>query len=304
MSKDSGSKTQKVVQTTQLPAYIEAAGQDNVALANSIAARPYQTNPYQRVAGFSQPQMAAFQGIVNQQGAYKPWMMGAAQPGMQIATAQNPALAGISAYMNPYENQVVGNAMNDLNRGRQLAIGQTADAAHAAGAFGGDRHGVAEAETNRAYAEQQANMAAAMRQQGWNTALGASQNDIQSRLAAAGQLGQLATSGQAMDYQDLAALEGVGRNIQGQDQAEGDLQAGQWQQAWNYPIDMLNLKTAALGATPYSQTTTSTQPLYRNTASSALGGAMAGAGLASSLGVSGPWGWGLAGLGGLAGAFL
>lgn len=40
-----------------------------------------------------------------------------------------------------------------------------------------------------------------------------------------------------------------------------------------------------------------------NAAMGALGGGLGGAGLANMLGLSGPWGWGLAGLGGLLGAF-
>jgi len=51
-----------------------------------------------------------------------------------------------------------------------------------------------------------------------------------------------------------------------------------------------------------SQTQTTTGP-GTNRLMSGLGGGMAGAGIASSLGLTGPWGWGLAGLGSLAGIF-
>jgi hypothetical protein len=49
-------------------------------------------------------------------------------------------------------------------------------------------------------------------------------------------------------------------------------------------------------------TSTTATPTYRNTAAGLLGGAATGGGLASALGLSGPWGWGLAAAGGLLGA--
>jgi hypothetical protein len=103
------------------------------------------------------------------------------------ANMYNQAAAGpnINQFMNPYTSMVTDQAMQDLNRQRQMAINDTGAAATRAGAFGGSRHGVAEALTNTGYAQQGANMFGNLQQQGFNTALNAAQNqqNIQSNLA-------------------------------------------------------------------------------------------------------------------------
>lgn len=109
------------------------------------------------------------------------------------------AAQGIGRYQDPYENQVVRTAQNDLERQRQMAINDTGAAATRAGAFGGSRHGAAEALTNLGFGQQGQQMAAGLRSQGFNTALGASQQDVANRmqgeqmnLNAANQMGNLA----------------------------------------------------------------------------------------------------------------
>ena len=76
--------------------------------------------------------------------------------------AQNMGL-----YKNPYEQQVVDNAMKDIERQRQMQMNQVGAQATAANAFGGSRQGVVEAETNRAALEQSADTAAQLRSQGF-----------------------------------------------------------------------------------------------------------------------------------------
>lgn len=102
----------------------------------------------------------------------------------------NQAAAGpnIGQFMNPYTSMVTGNALQDLNRQRQMATNDIGAAATRAGAFGGSRHGVAEALTNQDFAQQGANMFGNLQQQGFNTALNAAQNqqNIQSGLAGQG----------------------------------------------------------------------------------------------------------------------
>jgi hypothetical protein len=107
---------------------------------------------------------------------------GAYQPqNVQAGTAAG----GINTYMNPYTQQVIDTSMADLERQRQMQQNQLGQQASAAGAFGGSRQGIAEAETNRAFAQQGGQLAAQLRQQGFNTALGASQQDVSNQMQAA-----------------------------------------------------------------------------------------------------------------------
>lgn len=73
-------------------------------------------------------------------------------------------------FMNPYESEVIGGALGDLNRGRQMQITNDQARATAAGAFGGSRHGVADSLTNDEYFRDAGNMASTMRMQGYNNA--------------------------------------------------------------------------------------------------------------------------------------
>ena len=99
--------------------------------------------------------------------------------------AAQAALGGIQQYFNPYEQQVVQGSMNDLERQRMQQMAQMGAQATAARAFGGSRQGVAQALTNEAFAQQGGQLASQLRAQGFQTALGASQQDVANQLQAA-----------------------------------------------------------------------------------------------------------------------
>lgn len=102
----------------------------------------------------------------------------------------NQAAAGpnISQFFNPYTSAVTDATMQGLERQRQMQMNDIGAQATRAGAFGGSRHGVAEALTNQGFAEQGASTLANLNQQGFNTALAAAQGQqgIQSGLAQQG----------------------------------------------------------------------------------------------------------------------
>ena len=100
------------------------------------------------------------------------------------ATAGQIAQTDLSQYTNPFEAQVVQQSLSDLERARQMQQNVQGAQAQAAGAFGGSRQAIAEAETNRAFAEQAARTAAGLRQAGFTQAQQAAQADIASRMQA------------------------------------------------------------------------------------------------------------------------
>ena len=126
--------------------------------------------------------------------------------------------AGISNYMNPYVSNVVDNTVDTMNRGRQMAMQDIGDQAISSGAFGGARHGVAEAETNRNFFETVGNVADQGFSNAFNNATGLAQYDInnqigqnQTQLGAASQLGSLANLGFGMNQtiQDNLSKQGA-----------------------------------------------------------------------------------------------
>lgn len=158
------------------------------------------------MAGGANPAMTAnpFQAAAGAQQA----AMGRVGAGMT-----QTAVPGMAAYQNPYESQVVQQSLRDVGTAAQMGLGQLGARATQAGAFGGSRHGIAEAELMKGYTQQAMDQAARLRQQGFQTALGASQADLSRQLGAAGQLAGL--GGQAFGY---------GQAIQQQQMAQGAMQ--------------------------------------------------------------------------------
>lgn len=122
--------------------------------------------------------------------------MGNRMAGARDVVAGQLAGTNLSAYTNPYESQVVQQSMADMERARKIQQMQQGAQMTAAGAFGGSRHGIAEAETNRAFFDRAGAMAGQLRQQGFNQAQQMAQQDIASRMQAglANQATQLAAS--------------------------------------------------------------------------------------------------------------
>jgi len=140
-------------------------------------------------------------------------------PEQVAATSYDPAQVAttdLSAYMNPYTQEVIDRSMADLERARLSTTNNLGFSASQAGAFGGSRHGVAEALTNEGFANQAGNLAAGLRQQGFNTALGQAQYDVGAQNAAL-QFG----AQQGMNAQQLnqnAGLQGAQLNMNASNQ--------------------------------------------------------------------------------------
>ena len=181
------------------------------------------------------------------------------QPGLLASTNMQP-------YMNRFDTQVMNRAMRDMNRSRNMAMNDIGAAATAAGAFGGSRHGVAEAETNRGYFDRAANMAAGLRRDSFNNAQNAAMFDIGTDMqanaaqqAAAAQLagiaGQQFNTGQAINQSMLQA----GNQQQALQQDLINAIRAQWAGHTGAPGQSLQYPLAAIGASPTPTTTTTTQ---------------------------------------------
>ncbi|MFN7002182.1 MAG: hypothetical protein ACK4NW_01985 [Roseinatronobacter sp.] len=108
-------------------------------------------------------------------------------PTAQAASmGQAPQLGGmnLSGYMNPYTQNVIDSTMGQMDRQRQQMLGQVGAQATAAGAFGGSRHGLVEAETNRGFADSMGQMAAGLNQSNFQNAQQMGQFDIGNRMNA------------------------------------------------------------------------------------------------------------------------
>ena len=123
-----GSSKTKSSSVNQIDKELKPLRTNVLGQAMGLANQPIQQFQGQRVAGFTPYQQQAFGqvGALGQQG------QGLAQRGFDILGGIGSAADRISAYQNPFTNEVIDRSMSDLERQRQ--INGTADAAKAAGA--------------------------------------------------------------------------------------------------------------------------------------------------------------------------
>jgi len=181
-----------------------------------------------------------------------------------------PTAATMSQYSNPYETGVVNQNLADIERSRLLAQNNMGAQATAANAFGGSRHGIAESETNRGFADRAAAMSGQLRQQGYsNSQQMARQAQMQNqqaqlqgqqqRMGAASQLGTLSNLGFGMGQQIDAQMQNQGLQQQAVQQAVIDAAKARYAGYTAQPNQALNMPLQALGAAPYNTSTNQTQ---------------------------------------------
>ena len=157
------------------------------------------------------------------------------------------AMGDVSQYYNPYESQVVDNTLESIERSRLMAQNQLGAQATQAGAFGGSRQGIAEAETNRAYAREAAKTAAQLRQQGFAQAQNVATRDVGLGLQQAQQLGSLSNLGFGMGQGIQQQQMQQGLQQQALNQAIIDAARQQYAGYTGAPMESLSAPLAALG---------------------------------------------------------
>lgn len=243
--------------------------------AANLAATPYQAYTGQRIAGFAPEQEAGMQLTAARalQGA----------PDIN-ATRMNLTDTMSGAYMspdsNPYLKQMADTALDSVQ-------GRVNSTMRGTGGYGGSAH----AETlARSLGDTAANI------------YGANYNNERTN-----QMRGMAFAPQmaSMDYQDLGALAGVGDARQGMTQNVLTQKYDNWLEAKNYPYKQLDVMGNAIATTMGAgRTTTQTAPDPNKSSpvAGAIGGGLAGYGIAKGLEYSNPWAG--AALGATAGLFL
>ena len=166
-------------------------------------------------------------------------------------------------YMNPYVQNVIGGLGRNAMTNYQKQANQLGAEATAAGAFGGSRHGVAQGTMAAGVQNDLNNQIGNLMYQGYNNALGQASSDQQMRMGAANQLANLSNLGFGMGQTINQNLAQQGAMQQALQQMAMDKASQQYAGYTQSPYTALSAYTAALGSTPYPQTTTSTQNTKR-----------------------------------------
>jgi hypothetical protein len=290
-----GGQPQVTTQVQQLPPFIEKAGEEGLARAETISDRPYEANPYASVVPQNPDVTQAYDTVRNMQGGTQSafdaatgaitggGLLGSAAP---ITTGQ--INTDTAALMNPYLTAVVDPTVTQMRQGLQQSLGQTRANAANVGAFGGSRLGVQEGTAQAQEALGEGQLVGGLLSSGYGSAQQQAMNLAQQNLGAGEwattTLPQLAVGSQAETAKEAGLLEQAGRAEQGQSQAEQDQLAQNWETQWNYPIQSLGVLESVLGTTPHGSTTTTTgPPPQSNTAGQVMGGISAATGLLSAI---------------------
>ena len=315
------------------PAAVQKAGesQEDFELRKFGRAGVSQPIPAFQFAGFTPEQQQAFQLASSGIGSYAPYLQQAQQQAGLGATTQaigagtmaqaSPYLQGgaqaydplsAKAFMDPYQKNVTDEALKEYQRQADIAKTGIATSAQKAGAFGGSRMGVQEAELDRNLADIKSRRVFEDMSRNYQQAQGASMGsfaDQQKRQLAAGQgLGQLGAGfgqlglgqasvaktqaglgalGQQLGQADIQSLLGIG-GMQ-QQLGQGQLEAIRQQQlmAQREPYTRLGFASDILRGAPSGQIQYTQQP-QTNPYAQALGLGIAGLGAMGQYGQAFP----------------
>lgn len=293
--------------TTTIPEYARPYVEEMLGKASALTSQPYQNYTGERTAQFTPLQQQAFGTAGGLQTAPQigqaSGLAGIASLGA-LGTNYDPAQTGqftgqtAAGYMNPYFQTVVGNEQREAQRQADIASTQRNAQAVSAGAFGGSRQAIMDAEAARglqsqlgdiqakglqtAYSQgqQQFNTEQALREQSRQFGADTQLKGFSTALTGAGTLGQLGSTqvGQQMDIANMQNTLGGQQQKQVQDVLSQQYQDFLNQQ--NSPYKNLGFMSDLLRGT--SATTQQATQMYQpgpSTAQSLIGLGTAAAGL-------------------------
>ena len=288
--------TSTSVTQTSIPEYAKPYVETMLGKTEALAGTPYQPYGQERQAGFTPMQQQAFQGAQNMQpsnvtgfgtqlaGAAGLGALGANYDPTQFQAGQFDQAAA-SQYMSPYMQSVVGVQQQEAQRQADIAGTQRSAQATGAGAFGGSRQAIMDAEAARnlatqkgaiqatglqnayAQAQQQYNADQARQMQAQQAAeqsrqygAGYGMQGLQTALQGAGQLGTLGGQQfqQGMDVNKLQQATGATQQAQQQQALTQQYQDFLTQK--QAPYQQLSYMSDMLRGLPMSQ---STQQLFQ-----------------------------------------
>jgi hypothetical protein len=246
-----------------------------LGLLESAKALQAPTLPDYQVAGFTPEQTEAMRLGMSGIGAYQPYMTAA---GQGLTGAQQYASGAmerfdpnaVGQFMSPYQQQVIDQAMANINRQGDISRQNLQAQAVRSGAFGGSREGIQRAELERGLSETRNATIGQMLNQGYQTAMGQAQQAFEAQqgrqMQGAGLTGQIAqgigalgAQVQGLGQQDVNFQYGLGSIQQQQRQRELDaLRATQLQTAYQ-PYQQLAFLSDIYKGAPSSQMALTTQ---------------------------------------------
>ena len=209
-------------QTSNIPEYFQPYLERLFERAEAVTTEPFQRYEGQRLAEFTPEQQAAYSGVGELVGDYKPYIASADLLTAQAAQQSTDPTA-IAARMNPYQQAVIDIQKREALRDAEKLQQQIGAQAVGAGAYGGSRQALIESELARQQGQRLADIQAVGSQQAYDKAMEQLAADRAASLAAGQQFATLGGQQQQLGLAGLGALETVGGTRQAQQQKALDI---------------------------------------------------------------------------------
>lgn len=296
-----------VVEGTELPEWVAAAGREAFDVARDIAADPYPLYQGDRVAGMSDQEKLGYNMLDTGAEDYLPFMNRASEVANTLGTGYGAmtreelvgdpfSLETAQPYMDIYQSSM-DPAVREIEEQTARAQNEARARASTGGGGFGSRLGIMEGVTAGEGAQAAGDLRAGAAREGLSFATGRYDTDREARFAADTQARQGYETDEASRIQQMEAYQGMAPLIQDlqKQAAAGLITAGEAERALDqasmdiayadfldqkmYPQEQLNFTLGALAGTPYNSVNRSyTTGSAMSANPSLFGQALAGAG--------------------------
>lgn len=277
-----GKGSNKTTSQFRLPPEFIKAYSESLGLARQAIQQPYTPYTGQLVAGLTPGQQQGIANIQASQGMALPFIQEGAGLTREAARGITPEL--YERFYSPYIRDVANATQANLLESAAQQRSGLKSGAIGAGAFGGDRAGIAQAEMARQQNLANAQAMANIYNQGYGQAMGLAGQQVANLGAMGGQLAGLGTTAQTSALQGAQAQLAAGAQEQATAQAQLQAAYDQFLQQQSYPFQIAQyFANIAQGLGSTAGGTSTTRAPGPNVGSQILGGLGAIANIAGAL---------------------
>jgi hypothetical protein len=266
--------------TSKLPKEFRAAYTEALGMARDATSQPYEAYQGQLVAGLNGQQQQGMANINEAQGMALPFIQRGADLSEEAARGITPEL--YDRFYSPYVRDVANSTFGNMMESNAQQLSGLKGGAIQAGAFGGDRSGIAAAELARQQNLALGQTMSGVYNTGYTNAMGLAGQQVQNLGAMGQQIAGLGAGAQSSVLQGAQAQLAAGAQQQATEQAQLSAAYDQYQQKMAYPYQQAQFfGNIAEGLGSTSGGTSSTTTPGPSVASQVIGGIGAAANLAS-----------------------
>ena len=267
------SHTTSTVQKNEIPEYFKPYALEMIETASQVYDQPYDAYTGQRLADVAPAQAAAYTGLeqfysqVNPETGLREYY-NPTEPGFAAANV----LTGTGAqqfgdmsptdfqerYMSPYQQAVTDVAVREAQRLGDAQGQQIAGEAGKAGAYGGSRHAIMQAEHQRNQARQLSDIQTAGSQKAFEAGTKAFDTDRAMALASGKQFGALAPAAATANLTGLGALQTLGETQRATAQQPLDISYEEFVRQRDYPAKQVQEYSGVVQGFPMQPSTYTT----------------------------------------------